>query len=100
MLYSNDRDGSVGVTAGYEQDGRGIEVWFTAGARDFPLLHSFQTCSGAHVASCLTDTGRHFPGEKMVRGLKLAIHLPLALRSKKAELYIHSPIRLHGVVRN
>jgi hypothetical protein len=34
------------------------------------------------------------------QGVKLLIHLHLVPRSRMVELYLHSPIRLHGVVLN
>jgi hypothetical protein len=40
-------------------------------------------------------TGGSFPWEGSV---KLTTHLHLLPRSRKVELYLHSPIRLHGIV--
>jgi hypothetical protein len=39
-----------------------------------------------------------FPWGESDRGLKLTAHLHLVPRSKCVELYLHSPIRLHGLV--
>jgi hypothetical protein len=52
---------------GYELKGRGTGVRFAAGARDFSLLHSLQTGSETHAASCTMDTGRSLPGGKLAR---------------------------------
>jgi hypothetical protein len=41
-----------------------------------------------------------FPRGLNGRGLKLTTHLQLMPRSKKVDLYIYSPIRLHGLVLN
>jgi hypothetical protein len=41
-------------------------VWVPAGVRDFYLLHSVQTVSGAHLASCLMGIGGSFLGDKAV----------------------------------
>jgi hypothetical protein len=62
----------------------------------FSLLHSVHTGSGAHPHN------RHrglFSWEEIGLGVKLIIHLQLQ-RSRMVELYLHSPIRLHGVVFN
>jgi hypothetical protein len=75
-------------------------VRFQAGARDFSLLHRVQTCSGAHPAYYPMGTGVSFPRGCSGRGVKLTIALHLVLRSSMMELYLHSPIRLHGVVLN
>jgi hypothetical protein len=39
-------------------------VRFSVGARDFSLLHSVETASGAHPASYLMGTGGLFPWDK------------------------------------
>jgi hypothetical protein len=44
---TKNRDISVGTTTVYWLDGRG----FSAGARDFSLLHNVETLSGAYPAS-------------------------------------------------
>jgi hypothetical protein len=40
------------------------EVRFAAGARGFSLVHSVQTDSGSHPASCQMGTGGYFHGVK------------------------------------
>jgi hypothetical protein len=47
------RDSSVGIVM--------AGVRFPAGTRDFSLLHSVQTGSGAHPASYIMGTGGYFP---------------------------------------
>jgi hypothetical protein len=76
-------------------------VLFLAGGRDFYffLLHSIQTGSGAHSASCLVGTGAHSLGLKW-RRREADTQLHLVLRARMVELYLHSPIRLHGVLIN
>jgi hypothetical protein len=41
-----------------------------------------------------------FPGGYTTRNMKLTIHLHLLPWSRMVELYLHSPIRLHGVMLN
>jgi hypothetical protein len=62
------------------------------GPRDFSVLHSAQTGPGTHPASSPMATGG--------RGVKLTTHHHLEPRSRIVELYLHSPVRLHGVVHN
>jgi hypothetical protein len=50
---------SVGIATGWTAG-----VRFRAGARDFSLLHSVQTCSGVHLASYTMGSGGFFPGAK------------------------------------
>jgi hypothetical protein len=87
---SESRDSSVyrrttGWTSG---------VLFAAGARDFSLLHNVHTDRGAHSASYTMGTGCCFQGVK--RPGREADHLVPRLRMM--ELYLHSPICLHGIV--
>jgi hypothetical protein len=55
------RDNSVGIATGYELDGRG---WIPDRGRDFSLLHSVQSGSGAHLTSHAMGTGNSFLGGK------------------------------------
>jgi hypothetical protein len=57
-------DSSFGIATVYKIGGRGIGVRFPASARDFSLLHSVQTGSGAHPASYTMGTRGCFPGGK------------------------------------
>jgi hypothetical protein len=54
-------DSSVGVVVGYRLDCWGL---FHGRARDFSVLHSIQTGSGAHPSSYSLDTGECFHGIK------------------------------------
>jgi hypothetical protein len=71
---------------------------FPAGARDFSLFHNVQTGSGAHPASYPVGTrGPLSPGVKRLG--REAGHSPPS--SDEIEIvYLHSPIRPHGVVLN
>jgi hypothetical protein len=86
------------LTLGYGLDDRGSRVRFPAGAGNFSLHHRLQNGSGAHPASYLTGTRGSFPGVK--RSGHEADHSPLSRDEVEeyVELYIHSPIRLLGVV--
>jgi hypothetical protein len=53
-----NRDSSVGTATGYGLDG----FRFPVETRDFSLLHSVETGSGAHQPSFPMDTGDYFPG--------------------------------------
>jgi hypothetical protein len=54
----------VWETLGYGMGDWGIGTPFPRGGKDFSLLHSFQTDSGAHPASCRTGPGGSFPWGK------------------------------------
>jgi hypothetical protein len=46
----------------------GWTAWFRfLAGQGFSLLHSIQTSSGAHLASCLMGTGGNFRGGKAAR---------------------------------
>jgi hypothetical protein len=55
---------SDGIASGYGLDGRGVGVRSLAGVRDFSLLHSVQTGSGAQPASYAVGTGALSPEVK------------------------------------
>jgi hypothetical protein len=75
-------------------------VQFPGGGRDFCLLHSVQTGSGAHPASCTMGMGSFFLRGKAAGDVKVTSHLHLVPKSRMVELYPHFPIQLHGVVLN
>jgi hypothetical protein len=83
---------SVGRVAG---NGLGDGVRFPAGLRHFSLFHRVKTGSGVHLASHPMGT-RNKGGE----GVKLTAHVHLVPRSRMVELYLHSHVRLRGVVLN
>ena len=64
------RDGVVGIVTGLWSACSGVQ--FTPGTRDFPLLHSVQTGSGAYPA--WVDPGVFLLRSKSNQGVKL-IHL-------------------------
>jgi hypothetical protein len=75
-----------------------IGVRFPEGAGNFSLRHRVQTGSGAHPAPYPMGTGDSFPGVK--RPGREADHLPPSSAKAKeyVDPYLHSPIRLNGVV--
>jgi hypothetical protein len=89
---------SVGIALGHGLDDRGSRVRFPAGAGNFSLHHRLQNGSGAHPVSYTMGTRGSFPGVK--RPGREADHSPPSSAEVKecVELYLHSPIRLHGVV--
>jgi hypothetical protein len=96
-VYFGSLVSSVGIAKIYALDGRGTGIRFLEGARDISLLNSVQTGSGAHQAP--------YPISNVYRGLtpqfvKPATHLHLMPRLRMVELYLHSLIRLYGVVLN
>jgi hypothetical protein len=88
---------SVCIATGYGLDDRMIGVRFPAGARNFSLHHRVQTGSGAHAAPSPMGTGGCSPGARPGRETD---HSPPSNAEVKeyVRLYLHSPIRLHGVV--
>jgi hypothetical protein len=91
-------DSSVGVALGYRLDDRGSKVRFPAGAGNFSLHHRVQNGSWAHPASYPMGARGFFLVVKRRR--READHSPpsSAEVTECVELYLHSPIRLHGVV--
>jgi hypothetical protein len=91
---TQSRDSSVDIALG----DRGSRVRFLAEAGNFSLHHRVQKGSGAHPASYPMGTRRSFPGTK--RPGREAYHSPPSSAEVKycVELYLHSPIRLHGAV--
>jgi hypothetical protein len=59
LLAEGSRDSSAGITAGWTIGIRG-----PTGARDFTLLHSVETGSGAHPSSLPVAIGSPSPGVK------------------------------------
>jgi hypothetical protein len=66
---------------------------------DFSLLHSVQTDSEAHPASCPMGTGDLSPGVK--RQWREADHSPpSSAEVRNVEVYLHFSIYLLGIVLN
>jgi hypothetical protein len=76
-----------------------VGVRFREWTRDFSLLYIVQADSGAHPSS-IQWVSWAISLEESVRDAKLTTHLLLVPRSRMVELYLHSPIRLHGLVFN
>jgi hypothetical protein len=78
-------------------DDWGSRVWFPAGAGNFSLHHGVQNGSGAHPASYPMGIRGSFPGGKAAGAWGWPP--PSSAEVKECvELYLHSPIRFHGVV--
>jgi hypothetical protein len=92
------RDSSVGIALGYGLDIRGSRVRFPAGAGNSSLQYRVQNGSGAHLASY--PMGIRVLSLGVKRPVREADHSPPCSAEVKecVELYLHSPIRLHGVV--
>jgi hypothetical protein len=92
------QDSSVGIATSYGLDDRMIGIRFPTGAGNFSLRHSVQTGSRAHSASYPIVAGALSLGVK--RPGREADHLPASSAKVKecVELYLHSPICLHGVM--
>jgi hypothetical protein len=88
------RDNSVGIALGYGLYDRGSRVRFLAGTGNFSLHHRVQNDFGAHPASNPMGT---LGVKRPDRG---ADHSPISPADVKecVKLYLHFPIRLHGVV--
>jgi hypothetical protein len=74
-------------------------VLFLVGARGSCLLHSVYTSFRTHKSPYLTGTAFFF-GFKAAWAVKLAAPLHLVQRPRMVELHLHSPIRLHTVLRS
>jgi hypothetical protein len=92
--YNFVRGNLVGIATCYRLDGRGS---IPGGERFFSSLKRQERLWGE-----LSLLSNGFQGLFLRRksgwGVKLTTHLHLAPRSKMVKLYLHSPIRLHGVV--
>jgi hypothetical protein len=69
-------------------EGLRIMIPFPEGARDFSLLQSIQTCSGAHPISYSMCIRTSFPGQ----GMKLNHSLPSRAKVKIAGSYTSTPL--------
>jgi hypothetical protein len=92
MELKTSPDSSVGIETGYGLDGRvsipGQGKYFSVFSTAFrqalrSIQHPIQWVRG-----------------EISPGVKVATHLHLVLRSRMVELYLHSPICLHGIVLN
>jgi hypothetical protein len=98
VSVSDGRDSSVGTATNYGLDDRMIGVRIPVGDRNFSLHHSVRTGSGIHSASYPVGIRGYFPGVKRL-GYEVDRSPPSSAGVKECvELYLHSPIYLHGVV--
>jgi hypothetical protein len=82
----------------YGLDDRAIEVRSPTGAENFSSSPCIQTGSGAHLASYPMGTRGPFPGGKARPGCDADHSLPSSAEVKyEWELYLLSPMRLHGM---
>jgi hypothetical protein len=90
-------DSSVGIETSFGLDdwGVGVRVWY---GQKVSLLHVVQTGSGAHPASYRMGTGDSFPGGKAAGAWSWPLNSNKYRGQENVDLYIHSSIRLHGVV--
>jgi hypothetical protein len=87
LYYTESEPGSSGsIVSGYGLDDRAIEIRSPAGAKDFSYILCVQTGSGAHSVSV-----QWVSGVKCGRGMTLATHPHLVLRSWMSRSYISSP---------
>jgi hypothetical protein len=89
---------SIGIALGYGQDDRGSRVRFPAGAGNFSLHHRVQNGSGPTQPPIQWEPGALSLGVKRP-GREADHSTPSSAELKEwVDLYLHSPIRLHGVV--
>jgi hypothetical protein len=79
----------------YGLDGRGSIT-----GRGKTFVQSVQTSSGAPHSLLSNGCRRLFTRGQRGRVVKLTTHLQLCRGQEYVDLYIHSPIRLHGVMLN
>jgi len=90
----NKTHGAESLALGYRLDDRDYRVRFPEGAGNFSLHHSVQTGSGTHLDSYPMGTG------DLSSGVKWPEHEADHLPASSVDLYLYSPIRLHGMVLN
>jgi hypothetical protein len=79
-------------------DASGTRVQFLAEAREFSLLHSIKSGSGAHPGSCPMDNCGSFPRCKVTRIMKLTTHLHLVPGIRILAAVPPLLIHIYGVV--
>jgi hypothetical protein len=95
---SKIRDSSVGIALDYGLDDRGSRFRFLAGAGNFSLPHGVQNGSRAHPAS-YPRVPEAFSLRVKRPGREAGHSTPSSAEVKECvEVYLHSLIRLHGVV--
>jgi hypothetical protein len=68
-------------------------------SQKFLLLHIIQTGCGVHITSCKMGTGA-LSGGKATGAWSWPLTSNCCRGQENVDLYIHSPIRLHGVMLN
>jgi hypothetical protein len=98
LLSHQNRDSSVGIALGYGLDDRGSMVRFPARLEIFLFTTAFRTALGPTQLPIQWVPGALPLGVK--RPGREADHSPPSSAEVKecVELYLHSPIRIHGVV--
>jgi hypothetical protein len=90
---------TVGIATGYGLDDQWVGVRVPVGKRIFSL-HVVQTGSGVHPTSYPKVTGGSFHRGKAVGAWSWPLTSNYCWGQENVDLYIHFPIRLHGVVLN
>jgi hypothetical protein len=91
------RDNVVGIGTSYWLDDGGVGVPSPGRVKIFHFSMSSRPALGSTQSPIQWVQGL-FPGGKNGRVVKLTTHLQLMPWSRNMCLYVHSPIRLHGVV--
>jgi hypothetical protein len=98
-FYFRSRGSAVGIATGYGVDDRGVGVWLPVGSRIFssPCLPDWLW----GLPSFLSNAYRRLILRgKAARAWSWPLTSNLCQGQENVDLYIHSPIRLHGVVHN
>jgi hypothetical protein len=92
---------AVGLANGYRLDDRGVDRSSSPGRlKNFLFSTSSTLTLGSTQLPIQWVPGALSLGGKAAGGVKLYTHLQLVLRSRNMDLYIHFPLRLHGVALN
>jgi hypothetical protein len=89
----------VGIATGYGLDGRGVGLQVPVGSRIFFSPRRPDRLWG-HPTSYLMSTRGSFPCAKAAGAWSWPLTSNSYRGQENVDLYIHSPIRLHGVVLN
>jgi hypothetical protein len=98
MVIDKSRCSAVGIATGYGLENRGVWIQVPVGSRNFssPLLP--RPALRPTQPPIQRVLGVFFSWGGSGRGMKLTVHFQLVPRSRKLDLYIHSPIHLHSRV--
>jgi hypothetical protein len=98
-LSVESRNNTVGIATAYWLNDQEIWVWIPV-RQEFSLLHVVQTGCEAHPTSYSVGTGGFFPGGKVAGTWSWPLTSSSCWGQEIVGLYIHSPLRLHGIVLN